>query len=468
MNVNPWPLSAAIALCFAGVSLASGQAHAQAINGAIFTTTVDHSVVNGNIYPNKEAVYLNGGPNNRNCNGGKLPDGDYYFQVTDPSGKTLLSTVSAPSDRSFRVVGGVIARNLGDTDVHPDGGISHCGSLAIRLFPYNDTPNPGGVYKVWITRVSSFEAACGVGVDCGLDGFVPRSSKTDNFKVRHYVLPPVDPEEPEEPEDPPQTWIKAFKFYDANANGYFDEGEELLNGWEFNLSSESMQVDSTGYSSYGMALWPNMPVADDYFVAESLPFENNWVHSGTLFSGHDGSAMNPAGPLLITEPGGDTRILFGNYCTVPSSAEDLGFWKHTWHGANAFPALAPLLPELWARDSAGNHVFVNYALMYQSDWAALSPYSSNLAHRLSAEVVSLYLNILSGRVDGGFHHADSQMSAQALADAANLLLSQAGYVGVADSQHPMHASMSSAYEWVKQINDGSKLVPTTPCQYTFY
>src|SRR5258708_6343596 len=66
-----------------------GPAAAQA-TGAIFTSTNGGEYVDANLYDSKEAVYLNGGPQNDNSPG--LPDGDYYFQVTDPSGAVLLST----------------------------------------------------------------------------------------------------------------------------------------------------------------------------------------------------------------------------------------------------------------------------------------------------------------------------------------------------------------------------------------
>ena len=58
--------------------------------GAIYTTLGDGQTVNQNVYPNKPAVYLNGGPQNQNAH--DLPDGTYYFQVTNPSGSVLLST----------------------------------------------------------------------------------------------------------------------------------------------------------------------------------------------------------------------------------------------------------------------------------------------------------------------------------------------------------------------------------------
>src|SRR5205823_12044891 len=58
--------------------------------GHIFTTFQDGTTVNANIYPSKDSVFLNGGPQNHSAKG--LPDGIYYFQVTDPNGSVLLST----------------------------------------------------------------------------------------------------------------------------------------------------------------------------------------------------------------------------------------------------------------------------------------------------------------------------------------------------------------------------------------
>src|SRR5450756_1539030 len=63
---------------------------ADSLPGAIWTSFSNGATVNQNRYPAKSDVYLNGGP--QNCGNSGLPDGDYYFQVTDPSGATLLSS----------------------------------------------------------------------------------------------------------------------------------------------------------------------------------------------------------------------------------------------------------------------------------------------------------------------------------------------------------------------------------------
>lgn len=149
------------------------------LSGAIFTTLADGTRVNANIYAAKTDVYLDGGPGNgAPINAAALPNGDYYFQVTDPSGRFLLST-DAITCRRFTVDGGII------TSVAASGGCAHATgvdadhhAVTVQLMPYLDTPNPGGEYKAWVTRVGDYD------VSAKFFGFRPSESKTDNFKIR--------------------------------------------------------------------------------------------------------------------------------------------------------------------------------------------------------------------------------------------------------------------------------------------
>ena len=147
------------------------------VTGAIFTTNEDGSFVNANVYEFQEDVYLNGGPRpNAPCRAAGLPDGDYVFQVTDPSGAVLLSTFDAVSNRMVRVYGGVISLNLGSHTTSPQ--VGQCSSITVQLAPFSTTPNQGGEYKVWMTPVANYDTSGG-----GSFGFIPKYSKTDNFKV---------------------------------------------------------------------------------------------------------------------------------------------------------------------------------------------------------------------------------------------------------------------------------------------
>jgi len=191
MKTRIFTISAlACALSLAGVSsLTAG------VSGAIFTTNSNGTVVNGNQYESPCSVYLDGGPgSNAPATAAGLPDGNYYFQVTDPSGKTLLST-DPVSNRSFTVSGGIITAYTGiGGPVHmisPDQ--NQPGAITIALAnsscpsDFQASPNNGGAYKAWVTPVSNFvgdasqvDNSCGTGC---FHGFVPSASKTDNFKV---------------------------------------------------------------------------------------------------------------------------------------------------------------------------------------------------------------------------------------------------------------------------------------------
>jgi hypothetical protein len=189
------------------VAVAAGGASAHAPSGAIFTTLPDGSQVNFNIYDDKSDVYLDGGPGSgAPQDAAGLDDGTYVFQVTDPSGKTLLSSDAARC-RQFTVAGGVITGVVAQLDgcEHVTGFDVDHSAVTVQLMPYDDTPNPGGEYKAWAVRVEDFLAGCaafGVAdglaeVDCGQKGgnrhgFVPSHSKTDNFKVGEQVPVEID------------------------------------------------------------------------------------------------------------------------------------------------------------------------------------------------------------------------------------------------------------------------------------
>jgi hypothetical protein len=177
-----------VALALAVPATASAQV--PPLSGAIFTTDVTGVPVNLNIYAAKEDVYLNGGPGiNAPDDAAGLPAGTYSFQVTSPSGKTLLSTDDV-SCRQFTVdaSGRIQSVAPGGACAHATGVDGEDLGITVQLFPFDDTPNPGGVYKVWVTPTEL--------LDCDAPGnkhcFVPGDSKTDNFKVRAGAIIEID------------------------------------------------------------------------------------------------------------------------------------------------------------------------------------------------------------------------------------------------------------------------------------
>ena len=119
--------------------------------------------VNCNSYDGKEFVWMNGGPATA-----YEGDGDYFFAVLAPGGQAnpnddsdkLLST-DAYTNRTFTSTGGTIT-TTGDHEL---------ANNKLRLVPYADTPNNGGVYVMAICSLK--------------DGYPakPSSCKYDAFKV---------------------------------------------------------------------------------------------------------------------------------------------------------------------------------------------------------------------------------------------------------------------------------------------
>jgi hypothetical protein len=188
-------LAAAAASAITLIAVVATPAAANPPTGAIFTTLPDGSEVNFNIYAQKTDVYLDGGPGpGAPQTAAGLDDGRYVFMVTDPSGKTLLSTDPAEC-RQFIVAGGIITAVVATGCEHVTGLDADHGAVTVQLMPYNDTPNPGGEYKAWVTRVENYLCPLAA-VDCTVrgakHGFVPGETKTDNFKVGEQVPQEID------------------------------------------------------------------------------------------------------------------------------------------------------------------------------------------------------------------------------------------------------------------------------------
>jgi hypothetical protein len=220
------------ALCVAGTAGAQ-------LSGAIFTTTPNGAIVNENVhYTAKNEVFLSGGPGpNAPPGAAGLPPGEYYFQVTDPSGKTLLSTDSA---RNRCVVVGATGYIVNQRCGAAYGPGSHllnakantADEFVIQLIPFADTPNNGGVYKAWMTPVASYVGDINAlgNQNCGngcFHGFIPAASKTDNFKVRDV-----------------QTYcIEAWKFLVNDAQGTID----ATAGWPILFGGNTYYTGPDGY-----------------------------------------------------------------------------------------------------------------------------------------------------------------------------------------------------------------------------
>ena len=317
--------AAVFALATAVFSTAVMAAQSGPVTGAIFTTDQNSTFVNGNVYDTATDVYLNGGPRpNAPCTAAGLPNGDYYFQVTDPSGKVLLSYefvdgANHPfvdiSQRKVNVTGGLMKSYSGTRYT----GIGKCsGAITVELFPYLRTPNPGGEYKVWMTPVGDY--ACGLSNpqnDCtiGFFGFIPSKSKTDNFKVIDYdgdgtpdsedacpdgnypsnaprcVVPqtvsiaatssPAREETQSAPGQPGQFTISLSQAPDSNLTVYYTIGGTAVNGTDYSTLSGSVLIPA-GQTTATIAVMAldNGIVNGNEFVTLTLTGTSNPAYTG--------------------------------------------------------------------------------------------------------------------------------------------------------------------------------------------
>lgn len=259
---------------------------AYAAPGAIFSTIYNGTIVNANTqYASKCAVYLDGGPGAKVKAGTPgLPDGLYYFQVTDPSGGTLLST-DPVTNRQFQVTGGVITAYTGNT---PAGMPTHltsidaphavAGAITISLAntdcpnDFLDSPNSGGEYKVWATPSASFVGdPSAVDSPCSGDcyhGFVPSQSKTDNFKVKAGRG---------------QTFCLSVIKQIVEPNGNFDGP-----GANWQMTVQDASGTSTDYLTNAVGMFSVCGLAaGTYTVTESLTdsFGNSYTINGLMVNG---------------------------------------------------------------------------------------------------------------------------------------------------------------------------------------
>jgi len=150
----------------------------------VYTTNSTATIVNENThYGAPTDVYLSGGPQNMKARG--LADGDYYYQVTDPSGKVLLSTDNAVC-RQLTVAGGRVIGSTGLACKHADGTPNPAnGVTPVQLVPFSATPNMGMVYKAWMIPVGK----ASIDFDLVSLNFAKKDAKTDNFKIPSFTPP---------------------------------------------------------------------------------------------------------------------------------------------------------------------------------------------------------------------------------------------------------------------------------------
>ncbi len=168
---------------------APGEPRFAGVSGAAFTTinssvdavggvTVNDLCKNGNpnnncnIYGSKDYVWLNGGPD-----AAYVGDGTYFFAVLTPGGQAdpndgADKNLSDGANGSYQTRTFTVSDNGATVTYAKPPGTHDVSGKNIRLMPYDDTGNPGGVYIMAICSLA--------------DGYpvTPSKCKYDAFKIR--------------------------------------------------------------------------------------------------------------------------------------------------------------------------------------------------------------------------------------------------------------------------------------------
>ena len=307
---------------------------ALAVPTGIFTTDSSCTGQDVTVFPTKDDVYIDGNT--------IVPDGSYYVLVTEqPSdgGATLGTSVGSANETP------VVVQN---------GEFTQCyqlSSIVIRTSDqtpgFDTTSSTAHTYRVCIALLPNT-----VGHKC--DGFkATGESDKANLHIR--------------------------KFYDKNANGTFDAGEQLLDGWKFRIHDN---IDFIRFTPVDITVAP-----DDYVVTEFDTLETNWVHTTSTL-------------VNVTVASGDDKTLyFGNVCKGAGGGLTPGFWSNK-NGQALFGSddLAAMVA-LNLRNANGSAFDPgNYAAF--KTWLQ-SRNAVNMSYQLSAMLAAMRLNVLNGVVSGG-------------------------------------------------------------------
>jgi len=254
-----------------------------------------------------------------------------------------------------------------------------------------------------------------------------------------------------------QSELEICKFYDFNANGILDPGEQGLDGWPMTIDPLDGATPNvaTQLTFAGCVTWDLTPVFNPYTVTEGTPNELNWFHS-TL------------GSLLVNVVDGQPQhVEFGNYCTIPSGGHGLGIWSNR-NGQSLLTEadFAELTDCKLVNFDGSNRDFTSGLAANKAalkSWL-LNADGVNAAYMLSVQFAIMKLNILHGFVDG-------DAFALCYGDTVNNLCNGANTALVADqgtfANDPNRRFQEILKTCLDGLNNGAPVVPVTPCSRTF-
>ena len=331
------------------------------IFGSIATVASGNPAPPQQIFANKGDVFLAGGPVTTPCQFPQyLPDGTYYFQVTDSSGTRLLST-DVVSERKVTVKGGVISSYNGTT--HATDGKTACGSLAVSLMPFADAGSQKAAYVAWLTATGNFDGnPTAVDNVCGANcfhGFHTDLSRTFAFRVE------------DKKSCEPTFCVSGIKFLDANGNGVQDSGEAGIPGVVIQVVNENGVLLQTVTGPDGSFRICGLTDSGAFKVSETVPF--GFTQTGPADRDISRSVFARTGGFIIEVCQEDIAGLnFGNQA-IPNAIGGLKFEDLNANGAldpgePGLPGVTIVLtpagggtPQTTVTDASGHFLFTSVA-----------------------------------------------------------------------------------------------------------
>lgn len=254
--------------------------------------------------------------------------------------------------------------------------------------------------------------------------------------------------------------IDVVKFYDANANGINDDGQDI-SGWPVSVQGP-VNLSGTTPTSFTLG-------AGQYTVSEATPLQGNWL------------ATTPTS-VPVAMPADDGRTIeFGNLCLGGGGGKTIGFWGNK-NGKKTMEDNGSLNPELLLlrnlnlrKGDGGNFDPTTYA---QFERWLQSADATNMAYMLSAQLSAMALNIEAGGV-----------SSSALVYAPQLLpfgvpgLNSLGFIAIGDlvtaadlelfahglttSGNASRAYQEALQDAIDDANNNLTFVQADPCTASF-
>lgn len=258
--------------------------------------------------------------------------------------------------------------------------------------------------------------------------------------------------------------VPAFKFYDANVNGVFDEGDKPIEGWMIKIFDGDTEVGSKLTDANGEVMF-TVPYGD-YTIKEIMPMEKSWIATTSMEK-----------DVTVARAEIADRVEFGNVCIGEGGGKTLGFWSNKngqklFEGTDKGASSLAMLGALNLRNADGSDFDPTSYLQFRT-WL-LAGNATNMSYMLSVQLSAMELNVTKGSVNG-----ETLIYVPKLTDIADEFgfASVNAVMGAADVELGLHGTALSGNEWrayqgdlkdaLDYANNNLNFLQAGPCKITY-